>query len=145
MIYGQQRDQYRRVFVDAWRKHGQGAPLEPLERTIVDVVAAHPEYHALLAEPDVLERDFEAADGDANPFLHMGLHITIIEQVTGDRPAGIRALYAGLRGRFDDAHALEHAMMGCLAQSLQDAGMRGGAPDEAAYLACIRRLQAPML
>lgn len=145
MILGEQRDRYRRVFVDAWRKHSEGTPLEPLEHVIVTVIQAHPEYQEILADPDVLERDFPGEGSRANPFLHMGLHITLVEQITSDRPAGIRALYERLRRGFNDAHELEHAMMQCLAGSLGEARDEGGLPDEKRYLACLRRLKPRVL
>jgi hypothetical protein len=145
VIFGQQRDQFRRMFVEVWHKHGQGAHLEPLEQAIADVIAVHAEYHEILAEPDALLRDFPDGDKDTNPFLHMAMHIAIFEQITSDRPAGIRALYDKLRGRFHDTHALEHAMMNCLAESLWEARERNQAPDEQRYFACVRRLDRRVL
>ena len=145
MIFGQQRDKIRRTFVDVWRKHSRGTPLEPLEQSIAAVIDAHPEFQGMLADPDSLVRDYPVEDGETNPFLHMGMHITIVEQITSDRPAGIRVLYDALRGRFADTHELEHAMMQCLAQSLLEAGERGQPPDEQRYLSCVRRLERRVL
>lgn len=158
MIFGRQRQQFRQVFVDVWCKYRQGAPLEPLEQAIAAVIGAHPEYHGLLAEPDSLSRDYpvcgegvygegvygQGVDGQgSNPFLHMGMHITIVEQISSDRPAGIRAVYDALRGRFHHSHALEHAMMQCLSESLLEARERNQPPDERRYLACVRLLRGP--
>jgi hypothetical protein len=145
MIFGEERDQYRRVFADAWRKLSEGAPLEPLERAIATVIDAHPEYQEALTDPESLVRDYPVGGGETNPFLHMGMHITIIEQITSDRPAGIRALYDGLRRGFNDSHALEHAMMECLAGSLREAREQGRMPDEERYLACLRQLKSRVL
>ena len=145
MIFGQQRDQFRQVFVDVWQKHCRGMPLEPLEQSIATVIGAHPQYHGLLAQPDSLLRDFPAEGEEANPFLHLGMHITIVEHITSDRPAGIRALYDGLRDRFDDSHELEHAIMQCLAESLWEARGSNKPPDEQRYLSCVRALQRRML
>lgn len=145
MIFGRQRDQFRQVFVDAWCKARQGVPLEPMERTIVSIIDAHPEYHGILAEPDCLTRDFPEQGVEANPFLHMAMHIAIIEQITSDRPSGIRDLFESLRAQFHDSHELEHALMQCLAQSLRDAREQGRVPDEGRYLACIRQLQRRVL
>ncbi len=141
MIFGQQRDQFRQVFVDVWCKHRQGTPLEPLEQAIAGVIGAHPEYQGMLTESASLLRDYSVDEEESNPFLHMGMHITIIEQITSDRPAGIRAVYDGLRGRFADTHVLEHAMMQCLAESLLEARERNRPPDEQRYLACVGLLK----
>lgn len=142
----QERSRIRRVFVDTWRKHLEGAPLEPLEREIAAVIEAHPEYHSLITDADALAREYGAGGGDrSNPFLHMGLHISVIEQLGSDRPKGIRAIYDRLRRRYPDTHALEHAMMGCLAESLEQGRARGEPPDEQQYLRCLRRLEDRML
>jgi hypothetical protein len=145
MIFGQQRDQFRRVFVDVWRKHSKGTLLEPLEQSIAAVIDAHPEYHEMLADPDSLVRDYPTEGEGTNPFLHMGMHISIVEQITSDRPAGIRTFYDALRGRFPDTHDLEHAMMQCLAKSLWEARERDQPPDERRYLSCVHRLQRRLL
>lgn len=148
MIFGE-RDQIRRVFFDAWRKHREGEALEPLERTLAAVIEAHPEYHALLSDPDAIGRDFpvegDQGAGEINPFLHLGMHITIVEQIVSDRPAGIRACYDRLRARFTDAHELEHAMMQCLAEVLRKSRESGAPPDEQRYLACVHRLDRRVL
>ena len=70
----------------------------------------------------------------------MGLHVAIREQLATDRPPGLRGLYTALLPRFADAHRLEHALMECLAETLWDAQRAGTAPDEARYLARVRRL-----
>ena len=140
MLYGSDREGMRRTYVDAWSKSRAGQPLEPLGRLLAGIIAEHPEYHALLESPDALAREFPPEAGRSNPFLHMGLHVAIREQLATDRPPGLRGLYAALLPRFADAHALEHALMECLAETLWDAQRAGAAPDEARYLARVRRL-----
>lgn len=146
MLFGQERDRIRGIFVEAWRKHLQGEPLEPLERSIAAIIEVHPEYHSDMTDPDALTREYASDDGSgSNPFLHMGLHISILEQVTSDRPEGIRAIYDGLRRRHPDVHELEHAMMRCLAEALEEGRARGEPPDEQRYLHRLRRLETRML
>lgn len=135
------RDEARRVFLRAWRKHGAGEPLEPLEAVIVGVIERHPDYHALLADHDAaLGAEFSPHAGVENPFLHMGMHVAIHEQLATDRPAGVRALYRRALARFPDPHALEHRMMDCLGETLWRARRDGTPPDAGAYLECLRRL-----
>ena len=141
MLYGSDRDDLRRAWVDAWSKSRAGRPLEPLERLLAEVIAEHPEYHPTLESPDALEREFPPEYGRSNLFLHMGLHVAIREQIGTDRPPGVRELYAKLLPRFADAHRLEHALMECLAGTLWDAQRTGSIPDEARYLSCVRRLK----
>jgi len=114
--------------------------LEPMEAIIADVVKLHPEYHPLLEKGEsVVEKDFSPEDGQTNPFLHMGMHITLREQAGGDRPAGIQAIYQKLVQQ-KGMHETEHAMMECLGQALWNAQRLNQMPDENAYLACLRQL-----
>jgi len=140
-VYGADRDAMRRVFVDAWRKANDGGPLQPLERLLAEVIAEHPEYHGFLAETDgAIGRDFPPELGEANPFLHLGLHVGIREQLAVDRPPGVVALYRRILLRAGDAHEAEHRIMDCLARSLWEAQRAGRMPDEAGYLHCLRAL-----
>jgi hypothetical protein len=138
VIFGQDRGELRKMYADAWRKHGARIPLSPLEAQIAAVIAEHPEYHAALSGD--LDTDFTIEDGNTNPFLHMGLHLGIREQVAIDRPAGIAAIFQQLSTRLGDAHAAEHRMLDCLAETLWDAQRRQGPPDETGYLERLRKL-----
>ena len=143
MLFGQDRDQLRRMYCEAWERHRQGAPMEPLQSEIAAVVGQHPEYHPLLENPDqALGREYLPELGETNPFLHMGMHLAIREQVSTDRPPGIRDLYRQLSLRCTDEHQLHHQLMECLAEMLWQAQRDGTVPDEACYLDCIRALAA---
>lgn len=140
-MFGSDRKQLRQAFCDAWRKRRAGEVMTPLEEMISQVVAGHPEYHAQLEAPDKgLERDYLPEAGESNPFLHMAMHISLLEQTGTDRPPGIRELYQRLCRRTGDSHAAEHQLMECLAQMLWEAQANQRMPDERAYLECIRRL-----
>lgn len=131
----------RRMFFEVWRKQQAGAALSALETIVADIIRMHPEYHALLAgDPDsALDRDWLPEGGETNPFLHMGLHIAVREQLSIDRPPGVKAAYTALLKRTGDAHAAEHAMLECLAESLWRGQRENRLPDEQAYLACLKR------
>jgi hypothetical protein len=128
------------MYVDAWRKRREQGVLEPLEASIVDVVGDHPEYQPLLEDPAALTRDWTPEEGATNPFLHMGLHLAIREQVATDRPPGIAAIHAALARTAGGAHEAEHAMIDCLGAALWEAQRSGRAPDEATYLESLRAL-----
>jgi hypothetical protein len=133
------REQLRLSYVEAWQRHLQGVPLSPLQALIVDVVGAHSEYQVLLRDADSA-RGYEPPGGGAadNPFLHMGLHIAVREQIAIDRPPGIRALHGQLQSRYGDIHAAEHVLMESLGQTLWQAQRDGRMPDEQQYLATAR-------
>jgi hypothetical protein len=67
------------------------------------------------------------------------MHLALREQISTDRPAGIRAAYIKRVQRSGDMMETEHRMIACLLRALQDAA--GHEPDEQAYLECIRRIQ----
>jgi hypothetical protein len=141
MLFGQNRDQLRRFYVEVWRKFQKGEPLQPLEAMIAEVVALHPEYHALLQDEEkVLTQEFSADSGQGNPFMHMGMHIGLREQVSTDRPPGIKAIHSALTLKTGDTHEAEHRMIECLGQAMWEAQQNGMPPDESRYLECLRRL-----
>jgi hypothetical protein len=136
------RDTLRRIYVEAWRKHRESLPLEGVERVLVEVVLEHPEYHDLLADEDrALGTDFPPDAGQTNPFLHMGMHIAIREQLATDHPPGLRAAYHALAARLPDPHAVEHHIMECLGRVLWEAQRASRPPDEVAYLDCVTGLR----
>jgi hypothetical protein len=140
-FHDQGRSALRRMYTEAWRKHRLSLPVEPVEDQIIRVVQLHPEYAAVLeGEGETLERDYTPEGGQTNPFLHMGLHLAIREQVATDRPAGIADVHAALARGLGDVHAAEHAMIECLGEALWQAQRSGRAPDEASYLEALRRI-----
>jgi hypothetical protein len=140
-FHDQGRDSLRRSYLDAWRKQRESLPMEPLEHQLATVVEQHPEYHAFIeGDPEAINRDFTPEGGQSNPFLHMGLHLAIREQVATNRPAGIAAIHADLCRRTGDLHEAEHRMIERLAQALWQSQRSGLPPDEAAYLDSLRQL-----
>ena len=139
MIFGQDRSELRRMYADAWNKHCDKKPMTPLESQVVAVVEWHPEYHDDVTSDD-LDKDYTADGGKTNPFLHMGLHLGIREQVATNRPAGISGVLASLTARCGDAHAAEHQMIDCLAETLWEAQSQNKPPDEQTYLLRLQRL-----
>jgi hypothetical protein len=138
---GESREQMRRRYLEAWRKFSAHQVLEPLEAQIAAVIAEHPEYIDWLGSGDAaLLAQFTPEGGGENPFLHMGLHLAIREQVVTDRPAGIARVHRELAGRSANVHEAEHRMIEPLAETLWEAQRSGRPPDETAYLERLRRL-----
>lgn len=139
-MYSSSRTDTRQMFFDVWRKLHNGEPLSALEEVVAAVIHLHPEYQGLFeADPSAsLDRDWRPEGGKTNPFLHMGMHIAVREQLSIDRPPGVRSAYAALLRHKGDPHAAEHAMLECLAEILWLAQRENRLPDEQAYLACLR-------
>jgi Domain of unknown function (DUF1841). len=135
------RDQLRRMYLEAWRKFSARQPLEPLEAQIAAVIADHPEYIPWLESgEDVLHAEFTPEGGRENPFLHLGMHLAIREQVATDRPRGIAEIFRRLTAQHGSPLEAEHAMLEALGETLWEAQRAGLPPDEQAYLRRLERL-----
>lgn len=133
MIFGDNKIELRRMYITAWQKRQTGAVLSPLEAQIASVIEDHPEYHDMMSE-EAIDATFTPERGQTNPFLHMGLHLAVREQVATDRPAGIGAIFNSVHIRLGDAHEAEHKMLECLAEILWKAQSDDAMPDDQAYL-----------
>lgn len=141
MPFPPDRHQLRQFYFQTWNKTRQGHPLEPMETVVAQVIQLHPEYHKLLEDQDkALDQDFPPQLGKTNPFLHMGLHVALQEQLQAGQPAGINDIYRSLAAKSESPHEAEHRMMDCLAETLWQAQRDGTMPDEGGYIACLRRL-----
>lgn len=131
------RDESRRVFVIAWQKYLDKQPLEPLEHQIVEIILLHPEYHTLFSHPDAIHYD---SPDEVNPFLHISLHLGLLEQLSTNRPLGIQSIYQALCTKYNDPHQAEHKMITCLAETLWEAQRNNVMPDERIYLERLMKL-----
>ena len=130
----------RRFFCAVYAKARDGQPLEAIETLASLWIAEHPEYHAALADVDAALKAMGTPDpSDANPFLHLSMHLSISEQCSIDQPRGIRQAVELLAHRRGDLHAAHHEAMECLGQMLADAQSRRAAPDGDGYVACVQR------
>ena len=139
-MFGQNRQQLRQYYHDVCQKAQNNQTLSALETGIAQVIERHPEYQSIFKSDSSLEQEYFVEDGKTNPYLHMGLHISLHEQISTDRPAGIRALFPQLQAKFGNAHDAEHQMMECLTESLWVAQRNNQPPSEADYLAALQAL-----
>jgi hypothetical protein len=136
---GMSRDQLREMYRSAWRKFKGQHTLSPLEKQIVAVISEHPEYRVIVESAAADLANYSPRGGQLNPWLHMGLHLAIREQVATNRPAGIAEVHARL-ARQAGAHEAEHRMLEVLAGQMWDAQRSGTPPDENVYLERLRTL-----
>jgi hypothetical protein len=140
---GYTREQLRDAYSQAWSKRVAQTLLTPLEAMIAEVIEQHPQFQRLIEDPDGARAYEPGAGGGAgaqNPFLHMGLHLAVREQIAVDRPPGVRELHRALEARHGESHAAEHELMDALRETLLLAQRNGTAPDELQYLALGRSL-----
>ncbi|MCH9689746.1 MAG: DUF1841 family protein [Gammaproteobacteria bacterium] len=134
----------RPFFFETWAKYKQSQPLTPLEDQLIDVILAHPEYHVVLDNPKrTADKTYFAELGMSNPFLHMGLHLAVRDQVKTNRPPGIQSAYNTLSSQLKAPLEAEHQLMQCLEDCLWRAQQHNTMPDESAYLqACLAKTTA---
>lgn len=140
MFYTSERDKLRQVYTDVWQKVKLNKPMDALEKMIAGVIEMHPEYHAMLNNEKHIGNEYLPEMGETNPFLHMGMHLGLQEQVSLDRPTGIQAIYQQLGEQTGSVEKTEHAMMDCLAESLWLSQKYQTIPDEQKYLTCLNKL-----
>jgi len=136
-MFGTDRNQLRQMYKTTWEKFLQKQTLSALESQIAAVIQEHPEYHNFVTQ---LDKDFLPELGETNPFLHMGLHLGIREQIDTNRPLGIKLIFEQLTPVMGSAHDAEHSMIDCLAEAMWSAQSNNQPPDETSYLACLQSL-----
>jgi hypothetical protein len=140
-----ERDKLRQFYCDSWEKHLlQKEELSPLEQQVAAVIKEHPEYHQILENKEAsISADYIPEMGDNNPFLHLGMHLGLREQVSTDRPPGIAELYQRLV-TLKGVHDAEHEMIECLAEAIWQAQQNQTAPDDISYLDCLGKIELKM-
>jgi len=139
MFFGEQRQDTRSFFFAVWQKMANNTPLLPLEAQIADVIQIHPEYHSVISDPEKnLDQNYSIEKGQSNPFLHMGMHLAIREQVQTDRPSGIQSIFKMYVHQYQDEHVAEHHMFESLGEILWQAQQAGSAPNEQRYLELLK-------
>ena len=139
-MFNPTRDQAREFLFDLWDKHLAGAALTPLESMALAIVLEHPEYHTILADRErYLDRDWKPEGGEANPFLHLQMHLAIEEQYSIDQPPGIRAAIESLAAKLGSMHDARHHVLECLGEMIWQAQRNGTGFDNSRYLDCVKR------
>ena len=140
MFFNPSRDEARNFLFESWRKRRAGELLTPLEDLAAQLIGKHPEYHAVLENPErYQDKDYPPEHGTTNPFLHLMMHLTIEEQISINQPAGIRAHFMRLTQQYESEHDAQHRMMECLGEMVWQAQRDKTQPDAAIYLACLEK------
>lgn len=135
MFYGDTLQETRQMYFSSWEKYQHKKLLSPLENEIVQVILAHPEYHKIFEQADKFQQQtYYPETGESNPFLHMGLHLAIRDQIATNRPFGIHGIYKNLIKKYQDSLEVEHLMMEQLAECLWLSQKNNLPPDENLYL-----------
>lgn len=139
-LYNPSRDQARQFLFDAWAKFKQHSVLTDLEKIAVEVMQMHPEYHAILDAPErYMSQQYFPEMGETNPFLHISLHLSIIEQISINQPIGIAQVYATLLEKYGDKHLAQHDVLDCLAETIWHAQRNNSGLDSEHYLGLLKQ------
>ena len=93
----------------------------------------------LADEAAALAAVYTVEEGRTNPFLHLSMHLSLVEQVDIDQPRGIRQAVELLTAKRDSLHAAHHETMDCLGQMVWESQRASRPPDGAAYIDCVQR------
>ncbi|WP_133127662.1 DUF1841 family protein [Legionella nagasakiensis] len=140
MFYSNEVRDTRALFFSSWKKYKEKQSLLPLEKQIAAIIIEHPEYHSFLEEGMLNETPYFPEIGQTNPFLHMGLHLAVRDQIATNRPVGIAVIYKTLLKRHGDPLVVEHMLMDHLAECLWLAQRYQTTPDEKKYLRACQQL-----
>lgn len=140
MIFSHDRTKLRKFYQDCWSKFKSNQQLTELEQQIVEVISEHPEYEKEVTTNSNLSNEWFPEQGVTNPFLHLGMHLAIREQLTIDQPAGIRSIVKKILKKNGNPHEVEHKMMDCLAEVIWLSQKNNQEPDLKAYISCLKKL-----
>ena len=111
-------------------------------------LGADVDAYATSSPADLTRAAAEASRGEYDRVVVSGgdgtLHLAVREQLSVDRPPGIRDLKRQLQTRYADEHRAEHALMEALGEELWVAQRDGRAPDERQYLLLARNRLATL-
>ena len=141
MLNPPSRTDMRRYFCEVYAKWRNGEPLDAMEALLSEWMREHPEYNAVLAQPHAPPGSVPHPDhaDNANPFLHLSMHLALSEQSSIDRPRGIRQALELLAARTGSLHEAHHAAMDCLGEMIWRSQNTGQPLDGDSYLACVQR------
>lgn len=118
-LFNPSRDEVRAFFFSAWQKFNTQQMLTDLDKIAVSVIHLHPEYHAILNNPEQYKtQEYFPEMGETNPFLHMSLHLSIHEQLSINQPIGITKIYDTLKLKHQDEHTAQHDLIECLGETI---------------------------
>jgi Domain of unknown function (DUF1841) len=130
----------RAFFFDAWAKFKAHKSLTDLEKIALSVMHMHPEYHAILDAPEQFKsQEYFHEFGETNPFLHMSLHLSILEQISINQPIGITDIYEQLKLKHQTDHDAQHDILECLGEVIWQAQRNNSAIDSQYYVQLLQQ------
>ena len=144
-LFNPSRDEVREFFFNTWSQFKAQKPLSDLEQITLSIIHMHPEYQPILDAPAQFKhQEYFPEFGESNPFLHMSLHLSILEQININQPIGIAGIYAALKTKHQNEHDAQHDILECLAESIWQAQRNKSALDNNTYLTLLLQKAAKL-
>lgn len=129
----------REFFFNSYNKGINNQILTDLEKISYSLILEHQEYHHILQNPNkYLDYQWYPESGETNPFLHLSMHLTVIEQLSIDQPQGISSLFEQMCKVTEDKHKVYHELIDCLGEMLWQSQKNNTTPDATIYFECIK-------
>jgi hypothetical protein len=139
-LFNPSRDEVRAFFFDTWAKFNSQKSLTDLEKIALGVMHMHPEYHAILGAPEQFQsQEYFPEFGETNPFLHMSLHLSILEQISINQPIGIAEIYEQLKLKHQVEHDAQHDILECLGEVIWQAQRNNSAINSQYYVQLLQQ------
>ena len=139
-LFNPSRDEVRDFFFNTWSQFKAQKPLSDLEKIALGVIHMHPEYQPILdAPPQFKHQEYFPEFGETNPFLHMSLHLSILEQISINQPIGIADVYTQLKLKHQNEHGALHDILDCLAETIWQAQRNNNALDANNYVQLLQQ------
>jgi predicted transcriptional regulator len=120
MLNPQNTTQVREFFYNAWmKKANTDDTLSELEVLAIECINLHPEYHIEFNNISCINKQFTSQE---NPFLHLSMHLAVVEQIKINQPIGIQNLSQKLTQIYG-YHESIHVIIDCLQQIMLSQNM----------------------
>lgn len=139
-LFNPSRDEVREFFFYTWSQFKTQKPFTDLEKISLGVIHMHPEYQTILDAPEQYkQQEYFPEFGVTNPFLHMSLHLSILEQISINQPIGIAGIYDQLKLKYQNEHDAQHDILDCLAEAIWQAQRNNTALDANFYVQLLQQ------
>ena len=137
-MFNVSQQEARRYFASVWQnRHHKN--LDAQQKKVLAIIIEHPEYQSVLENIEqYLDYQWLPEEGQNNPFLHMSLHLSLLEQYSINQPEGISVIYQALLEKNQNTHLTEHVMMDALTEMIWQAQRYSNGFDVNLYITLLR-------
>ncbi|MBI3359464.1 MAG: DUF1841 family protein [Nitrospirae bacterium] len=128
------------IYGSVWEKIKKGEALSGDAEMIAETMIAHPEFDPFWLAGETAFQPQEINGFIVNPLVHIGLHVTIEQQLDADNPVEVRMALKGLLEKGITRHEAIHQIAGVWGDLYFRSVRRGGPFEDWTYLQELTRL-----